>query len=109
MHTCTHAQCAHVHMHTYTHSHLHTCTLACTDRRRGPADEEGGEMSRRLTGPEGSGSLPRADTLGESRVVASRPATLEGRSAAATPRQLLTENGNHLLPGAAWRFDTAVG
>ena len=61
-------------------------------------------MSKRSTGSQGGGSLPRADTLGESRVV-SRPATLGVRSAAATPRQLLTENGHHLLPGAAWRFD----
>lgn len=53
------------------------------------------------------GSLPRADTQGESRVI-SRTSTGGGRSAAATPRNLLTENGNHLLPGAAWRFDTAV-
>ena len=66
-------------------------------------------MSRRSTGPESGGSLPRADTLGESRVVASRPATLGGRFAEVTPRQLLTEKGNHLVPGAAWRFDTAVG
>lgn len=54
------------------------------------------------------GSLPRADTQGESRVIGSRGVT--GRTgAAATPRHLLTENGNHLAQGAAWRLDTAGG
>ena len=60
-------------------------------------------MSRRSGDSQPSGgSLPRADTQGENTVI-SRGA----RSAAATPRHLLTEHGHHLLRGAAWRLDSA--